>query len=101
MSEKIRVPISEEIADLIDGYCQHSNEDIEAIQEALDSKKYSQIEIIAHNIIGSAGSYGLGLFEGVARKLEGAAKEFDEDGIRKCAGELKHLLTSLEIYIVK
>lgn len=63
------------LEDLIPGYLEKRRKDLFKIKEALDSKDFETIRIIAHNMKGNGAGYGFEQITAIGSEMEMAAKK--------------------------
>ena len=95
--EKVIVHVDPDLEDLIPGYLQNRKGDIQAIREALDAEDFVMIRRLSHSMKGSGGGYGFQDIAELARSMEEAAKERNEDEIRQLTGSLSNDLERVEV----
>jgi HPt (histidine-containing phosphotransfer) domain-containing protein len=98
MQEKeIIIHADHELEDLLPGYLENRQGDIAKLLETLEKKDYETIRALGHMMKGSGSGYG---FEGITligESLEMAAREKDEEAIRRAIGELTTYLNRIKI----
>ena len=93
----ILVRIDPDLEDLIPGYLQNREKDIQRMTEALVKSDYETIRILGHSMKGSGGGYGFDDITEIGRSLEGAAKEGNNERIRAIIEELAVYLKQIQI----
>ncbi len=96
-SGPIIVKVDPDLEDIIPGFLQNRQGDIEAALDALEKSDYETIRILGHNMKGAGGGYGFEVITDIGSAIEEAAKNNDADEIRKSLGELSTYLEQIEI----
>ena len=96
-SGPIIVKVDSDLEDIIPGFLQHRQSDIEAIADALDKGDYETIRILGHNMKGAGGGYGFEVITDIGRAIEQAAANNDEAEIKKSLSELSMYLEQIEV----
>lgn len=96
-SGPIIVKVDSDLEDIIPGFLQNRQSDIEAILEALDKDDYESIRILGHNMKGAGGGYGFEVITDIGSAIEQAAKNNDADEIKRSLDELSTYLEQIEI----
>jgi len=95
--EKIIVQVDAELEDLIPGFLENRRKDVKTLEQALGKGEYETIRKLGHTLKGAGGGYGFGTITDIGRSLENAAKEKNDEEIRKWVGELSNYLQSVEV----
>jgi HPt (histidine-containing phosphotransfer) domain-containing protein len=93
----ILVRIDPDLEELIPGYLQNREKDIQSMTEALGKNDCETIRILGHSMKGSGGGYGFDDITEIGRLLEGAAKEGNIERIRAIIEELAAYLKQIKI----
>ncbi|MEO0293185.1 MAG: Hpt domain-containing protein [candidate division WOR-3 bacterium] len=96
-TEKIIIKVDPEIKDLIPGFLQNRQRDINNIESLLKEENFEEIERIGHSMKGSGGGYGFTGISEIGRFIEMAAKEKDIQKIKKGIEDLKDYLNRIEL----
>jgi HPt (histidine-containing phosphotransfer) domain-containing protein len=96
-SGPIIVKVDSDLEDIIPGFLQNRQSDIEAILDALDKGDYESIRILGHNMKGAGGGYGFEVITDIGSAIEQAAKMNDADVIKRSLHELSMYLKQIEI----
>jgi HPt (histidine-containing phosphotransfer) domain-containing protein len=96
-SGPITVKVDSDLEDIIPGFLQHRQSDIEAILDALDKGDYETIRILGHNMKGAGGGYGFEVITDIGSAIEEAAKINDAAEIKRSSNELSRYLERIEI----
>ncbi len=94
---KIIVRIDKELEDLIPGYIENRYKDIRTIENLLEIQGYEDIRIIGHSMKGSGGGYGFERITEIGRSIEQAAKENNDEEIRRQVKNLTSYIKEVEI----
>ncbi len=94
---KITVYIDPDLEDLIPGFLENRQSDIEEINQALQQGNYESVQVLGHGMKGAGSGYGFDEISEIGAKLEDAAKNQDGSSIRILAEELKTYLEQVEI----
>ncbi len=90
---RIIVEVDIDLEELIPGYLQNRQNDIEAIREALSGEDFESIQRMGHTMKGSGGGYGFDFISAVGLHLEEGA---NETSVEKIQDALKNLCDFLE-----
>lgn len=94
--EKIIVQITDEdIVDIIPGYLENRQKDLETLKQALND--FETVRSLGHKMKGSGGGYGLDRISEIGKAVEEAAKAQDLDAIRSGIAALQDFLERVEI----
>jgi len=95
--EKIVIHADSEIGDLIPGFLENRQKDIEAINEALESGDHETIRLLGHSMKGAGAGYGFDEISTIGRAIEAAAKTGDGNIIRSELIRLETYLKKVEV----
>ena len=95
--EKIVVQVDPELEELIPGYLENRHRDVQSISETLARGDYETIRVLAHSMKGSGGGYGFDAITDIGQSMEQAAKDRNEEEIRKWVDELLSYLDRVEV----
>jgi histidine phosphotransfer protein HptB len=95
--EKIIVQVDPDLEDLIPGFLENRNLDIEKLRSDLDRNDFENIRSIGHSIKGVGGGYGFNLMSELGANIEAAAKENNTDAIRENINRLDDYLKHVEV----
>lgn len=90
---RIVVEIDPDLEDLIPGYLQNRQKDVEAVREGLSNRDFELIQRMGHTMKGSGGGYGFDFISAVGMNMEEGAKEAS---VEKVQDALKDLCDYLE-----
>ena len=95
--EKIIVKADPDIADMIPWYLEKMQEDIKALNEALEKTDYEKIKVTAHRMKGSGANYGFDDISELGKKLERSAGEENAEEIKQFLGDLTSYFDRIEV----
>ncbi len=96
-NEKITVHIDPDLEDLIPGFLERRQGDIQTIRTALEQNDFDAIHTLAHTMKGVGGGYGFDDITTISRAIQQAAEKSDEEGVRKGVDELAGYLERVEV----
>lgn len=94
---KIFVCIDQDIEDLVPGFLERRQQDIETLSNALASGDYNTIRILGHSMKGSGGGFGFDAITDIGRSLETAAIDRNAEEIQRQLEELNFYLKHIEV----
>ena len=97
IKERIIIEVNPRIGDIVDGYLEHRNTDVDYLLRALDHNEFDQIRHLAHDLVGTGGSFG---FEGmslIGRSLESAAENRQTNEIKLLVEDLADYLSRVQV----
>ena len=94
---KITVKIDPDLEDIVPNFLQNRQKDITSIQKALEGKNFETIRILGHSMKGAGGGYGFDAVTDMGRSIEQAAKDHDQEEIKKWIEELSLYLERVEV----
>ena len=95
--EKIIIQVDPDLEELIPGFLENRNLDVEKLRSALDENDFANLQSIGHSIKGVGGGYGFDLMSDLGADIESAAKESNADDIREKINQLADYLQRVEI----
>ena len=98
--EKIKVQVDEDLEDLIPGFLENRNTDVNKLKTALDSSNFADLTSIGHSLKGVGGGYGFDQMSELGAAIESAAKAEDADTVRDKINLLEDYLQRVEIEYV-
>lgn len=101
MSDKILVEIDQDLKELIPGYLENRNKDVEKMKELLANKDYEELKRLGHQIKGNAGSYGFSQMSVYGMNIEDACKNSQYDSIEENIKNIEDYLGKVEITYVE
>ncbi len=96
-SEKIKIYVDSEIADIVPGFLDNREKDIKSIQDALLKEDYEIIQILGHSMKGSGAGYGFDAISDIGCVLEQEAENRNIEGIRRGIEELSIYLERIDV----
>lgn len=101
MSEdKIIIEVDEDLEDLIPGFLENRNTDLEKLKQAQQENDFETIRSIAHSLKGVGGGYGFVRMSELGAEIETAAKNQQIDIIKSGVDELASYLSKVDITFV-
>lgn len=97
MYENNVVYIDSDLEDLVPGYLEHRQKDIELIKQFLSGRNFSEIQRIGHSMKGSGGGYGFDEISRIGKGIEEAAKLGDQNKIEQLINHLAQFLATVEV----
>ena len=98
MSENnIIVHIDIDLEDLIPGFLDNRQKDIQKLEQALENQDFETLRSIGHNLKGVGGGYGFHDMTIFGAAIEESAKENKLDIVNENVKKLSHYLSSIEI----
>ncbi len=95
--ETIVVQVNPIIGDIVDSYLELSNKNVDSLLNALDRGEFDRIKHLAHDLVGTGGSFGLEDISLIGRSLENAAENRETEEIRLLVDDLAKYLSLVEI----
>ena len=97
MKEKIIVYADPDIGEIIPGFLENRNSDIDKYLKALEQNDFETIRILGHSMKGSGAGYGFDVLTDIGSSIEKAAKKEEGPEIEALVEELKDYLERLEV----
>jgi len=94
---KIVVEVDPDLEDLIPGYLQNRQKDVEDIREALNVQDFELIQRMGHTMKGSGGGYGFDFISAIGLNLEEGAKETSVEKIQDAVKDLCDFLERVDV----
>jgi len=95
--EKIIVHVDPDLEDLIPGFLENRNLDVEKLRTELSNNDFQNISSIGHSIKGVGGGYGFELMSELGANIETAAKENNSETIQENIDRLDDYLKRVEV----
>ena len=95
--EKIVVHVDIDLEDLIPGFLDNRQKDIQKLESALQENDFETLRSIGHNLKGVGGGYGFSDITEMGAEIEVGARANDLDSISENIKKLSHYLSKLEI----
>jgi len=96
-SETIVIQVNPRIGDIVDCYLEHRNKDVESLLEALDRGEFDHIKHLAHDLVGTGGSFGFEDMSLIGRSLESAASNEKTEEIKLLVQDLADYLSNVKV----
>ena len=97
MAEKIYLNLDKKLRKIIPGFLENRQKDLTDLQRAKERKDFPKIELIGHQLMGSAGSYGFSTLSKLGKELERAAQQKSLDDTNLIISQIEDHLNLLEI----
>ncbi len=98
MSEdKIVVNIDIDLEDLIPGFMENRQTDLQKLEQALEDQDYETLRSIGHNLKGVGGGYGFHDMTAMGTAIEEGARENKLEIVKENVTKLSHYLSNVEI----
>ncbi len=98
MSEdKIVVNIDIDLEDLIPGFLENRQSDLQKLEQALGDQDFETLRSIGHNLKGVGGGYGFHDMTAIGAAIEEGAKENKLEIVNENVTKLSHYLANVEI----
>ncbi len=94
---KIIVRVDPDLEDLVPGFLENRQKDIQSVLEALTRNDYAAIAKIGHTMKGVGGGYGFDAITDIGRSVEQAAKDKSPAKIKASLDALSDYLRRIEI----
>ena len=95
--ETIVIQVNPRIGDIVDSYLEHRNRDVDSLLDALDRGEFEHIRHLAHDLVGTGGSFGFEDMSLIGRSLENAAVNRETEEIKLLVEDLADYLSRVEI----
>lgn len=96
-TDSLNVRIDPELADLIPGFLENREKDVQTIRKAVERGDLEEVRILAHNMKGGGGGYGFDAITDIGAALELAVKKSDTHAILAQVAELSRYLALVEV----
>ncbi len=91
-ADKITVTVDADLEELIPGFLERRQQDLQTLREALTRTDFEQIQQLAHTLKGVGGGYGFDAITSISQQIQQAAE-------KKSAQEIEVKLTELTDYL--
>lgn len=95
--DRILVRMDALLKDLVPGFLHNRRNDVNSINDALETGNFEAILILGHKMKGDGAGYGFDALSEIGAALEQAAKNQDSETIRRYAGELSDYVERVEV----
>ena len=93
----ITVCIDPGLKEIVPGFLENRQRDVQALETALQQNNLAQIRMIGHRMKGDGGGYGFDTISMMGDVLEQAAAREDRDAIRRHTAELIDFLARVTV----
>ena len=93
----ITVSIDPGLEEIVPGFLENRQRDVQALETALQQNNLAQIRIIGHRMKGDGGGYGFDAISSIGAALEQAAAREDRSAIRRHTAELIDFLARVTV----
>lgn len=97
MGDKITVKIDGDLEELIPGFLENRNKDIESLDKALAAGDFQSLQSIGHTLKGVGGGYGFDRMSEIGAAIENAGKDADVDAARVQVDALRDYLARIDV----
>lgn len=97
MNDKIIITIDSDLEELIPGFLENREKDVDSLETALTNEDFDSLRIIGHNLKGLGGGYGFDEMSDIGMKIENAGKSADADTAKAQINALKEYLSKIEV----
>ena len=94
---KIIVQVDPDLEDLIPGFLENRNSEVEKLRDELDVNNFESIISMGHSIKGVGGGYGFDLMSELGANIETAAKNNDAETVKENIERLDDYLKRVEV----
>ena len=95
--ELIYVQVNARIIDIAENYLAHRVRDGASVLKALDRGEFEYISNVAHDLVGTGGSFGFEVLSKIGCSMESAAANRQTEEIKRLVGELLEYLSRVEV----
>jgi len=99
-TELIRIEIDRELVSIVPDYLENRRLDCLLVERMLEEGRLADIQLLAHRMKGSGGSYGFDEISEIGEVMESAALVADADVIRSAVDHLRRYLSSITVSYV-
>jgi HPt (histidine-containing phosphotransfer) domain-containing protein len=93
----ITVSIDPGLEEIVPGFLENRQRDVQALETALQQNNLAQIRMIGHRMKGDGGGYGFDAISSVGAALEQAAAREDRSAIQRHTAELVDFLARVTV----
>ena len=93
----ITVSIDPGLEEIVPGFLENRQRDVQALETALQQNNLAQIRMIGHRMKGDGGGYGFDAISSIGGALEQAAAREDRSAIRRHTDELIDFLARVTV----
>jgi len=95
--EKMKIPIDSDLQDLIPGFLENRQQDIQKLQAAMAAGDFDTIRTLGHRMRGDGGGYGFHMISEIGQAIEAAAQGKDRAEIATRVDALIDYLERIEV----
>ena len=99
-TDKIIVEVDADLEDLIPGFLERRQQDLQTLRVALEKADFEQIRQLAHTLKGVGGGYGFDAISTISQQIQQAADNRRADEIEAQLAELTDYLKRVEVVYV-
>lgn len=99
-ADKIIVEVDADLEDLIPGFLERRQQDLQTMRGALDSADFVQISQLAHTLKGVGGGYGFDAITSISQQLQQSADNCSASEVEAKLTELTNYLERVEVRYV-
>ena len=99
-SDPINVHIDRELEDLIPGFLNNRQKDIQALMTAVGERDFASVRMIGHRLKGTGGGYGFDRITEIGQQIESAGIEEDIDAVSRHVEELDNYMGRVQVEFV-
>lgn len=99
MTERIQVRIDPDISELVPGFLENRQRDVERLLTLAASAAFTDIRLIGHSMKGAGGGYGFDRISELGAEIERAALGADAAAVTVAARQLADYLARLDIVL--
>ena len=96
-SGPITIKVNPRIDGIVRSYLEHRKQDMDSLLLALEDGEFERIRSVAHDLVGTGGSFGFKHMSIVGRSLENAAKGRKSEEIKILLEGLAEYLSRVEV----
>lgn len=97
MNNRITVAVDPDLEELIPGFLQNRQKDVQSLRSALHAGAMQTIQSIGHSLKGVGGGYGFNRISEIGAEFEEAAEQGDNETIKVLIAELQDYLARVEV----
>ncbi len=99
-ADKIIVEVDADLEDLIPGFLERRQQDLQTLKTALEHGDFEQIQKLAHTLKGVGGGYGFDAITDISQQLQLAAEQHAADAVAENLAELETYLQRVEVIFI-
>lgn len=94
---RIVVIVDEDLEELIPGFLENRNKDVQVLRDAMGNDDFSKLKSIGHSLKGVGGGYGFDGLSEIGAKIEIAAKASDMNAVRELIDAMADYLGRVDV----